>query len=317
MKLLLASEDQKRERDRATFAAWGTLLTPEQYLAREQRLRGHPWARETLRTWLLCADDGAVLSSCETFRMDAFLGPEAGARPDGNAYAVASVYTEPHLRGRGHASRLLELLHPRLRAEDPRALAAVLYSDVGAPIYERVGYVARPAYDWFFPPEDGEPAEGVDALVSEAEVGAALAILPRPRHPFVLWPSAAQLDWHLERERAYAALLRRSRPPVVGARVGRSVMLWACSSKGELNVLVWWADGPREASALVRAARRAAARSGAPGVRLWEEPLPFSWPGPGDGGRREARDGSLPMIHPLDPAVRPDGWDAIHRSLWV
>jgi hypothetical protein len=157
----------------------------------------------------------------------------------------------------------------------------------------------------------------VDALWAETELEAALALVPVPVDPFVLRPSVGQVDWQLERERCYADFLGRPRSPVVGARVGRSVALWAWSGKGDLNVLLMHAEGPREASALLRSARRVAARVGVPAVRLWEEPRPFSWPLPEDGGRREPRDGSLPMLHPLEPEVRAEDWRSIPRALWL
>jgi hypothetical protein len=113
----------------------------------------------------------------------------------------------------------------------------VLYSDVGGPIYERAGYAGRPAFDHVFTPQEGDPADGVDALVPEAGLAQALAAVPVPADPFVLRLSVAQLDWQLERERCYADLIGIPRAPSAGARVGGSVALWAWG-RGALNVLV-------------------------------------------------------------------------------
>ncbi len=316
MDLVEADDLQKQARDGLTYQAWGKGLTPEQYAAREVRLRRHPWARDAMRTWLLVGDGGEVLSSCETFRMDARVR-RGDAALSGLAYGIASVFTEPRLRGHRYAQAMLERLHPRLRALHPSGLAAVLYSDVGGPIYARAGYVARPAFDFVFPSEPGDPADGVDALVKETELEGALALVPEPADPFVIPPSVAQVDWQLERERCYAGFLGVPRPSSAGARVGRSVMLWATSGRRDFNVLLMHAEGPREASLLMRSARRMAARVGVAAVRLWEEPRPFPWPLPEDGGRREPRDGSLPMLCPLEPAVRPEDWRAIPRALWL
>ena len=57
-----------------------------------------------MTTWLY-VDEGQVLSSCETFRMDSFLD---GVR--GSSFGVASVYTEPALRGRGYAGEMMQVL---------------------------------------------------------------------------------------------------------------------------------------------------------------------------------------------------------------
>jgi len=316
MRLLRATEEQKRERDLVTYAAWGMRLTVAQYAAREIRLRSHPWTRQVMDTWLWVGEGGEVLSSCETLRMEALWRRGGEVRPV-TAYTVASVFTEERLRGRRYASAMLERLHGQLAAEDSAAKAVVLYSDVDAAIYERAGYSApRAVFDWVFSAEPGRAGEGVDALIGEREVAAALARVPRPEVPFLIWPSAGQVDWHLERERLYAEFLGRPRPEAAGARVGNSTALWAMTGRGKLEVLVFHAEGPREASALLRAARRAGAQGGAEKVHLWEPALPFAWLRPEDGGTRIPRDGSLPMIHPLDPALRPEDWQGLTRSSW-
>src|SRR5690349_7491646 len=100
MHLALATDAQKAQRDELTFSAWGRTVTPETYALRERRLRAHPWSVAGMKTWLLCADDGAVLASCETFRTDSFLRDAGGALVPGDSFAIASVFTEERLRGR-------------------------------------------------------------------------------------------------------------------------------------------------------------------------------------------------------------------------
>ena len=79
MRLVLATDAQKAERDAVTYMEWGKLLTPEGYFERERRLRAHPWSRADMKTWLLCAEEGGVLASCEALRMDSFLRARDGA----------------------------------------------------------------------------------------------------------------------------------------------------------------------------------------------------------------------------------------------
>lgn len=304
MELVVANAREKLARDRLTYDAWGEQLTLDQYLQREARLCSHPWAQKSMTWWLWRGDNGAVLSSCETYRMRSAVDGAGG-----ETWAVASVFTEPALRGRGHARRMMDALVARARAAG--AQASTLFSDVGAPIYEASGYVARPAHDLVFPPAPGDAARGVDALLAE------VADVDEPAEDFALWPTAAQLDWHVERGRIYGELLGRAPLPVVGARAGDGVVYWVVDWKYE-RLLVVWLDAARahDAEALVLAARRVAHALKLREVRLWAQP--WSFPGRVDlGGDRVARVGSLPMIAPLVPSLRAEWWTQIPRAVWV
>src|SRR5262245_11618186 len=116
MELVLATADDKRARDRLTYDAWGEGLTRDQYLIREDRLCAQAWARDKMQWWLWRDDEGKVLSSCETYRMCSAVDGERG-----DTWAVASVYTEPALRGRGHARAMMDALVARARTEGAQA----------------------------------------------------------------------------------------------------------------------------------------------------------------------------------------------------
>jgi hypothetical protein len=310
MKLIIANEAQKLDRDRLSHDAWAGGLTPEQYLAREARLRSHSWPRQALTTWLLTAEDGAPLASCETYRMDSVF---QGAK--GSTYGVASVYTEAALRGRGHAVKMMDLLGPELTARDPEAHASILFSDVGASIYARSGYVEAPASDRALPAEGGDPAAGVDQLFSD--LPPVYGLLQRPDLDFVVWPTLEQLDWHLERGRVSSALRGRREVESVGARAGRSIAIWAGDfEKNQLFILRLQATDPTSAEALLRAAQRAAHGAGFPEVRFWETPLPFEWSDDAPGARA-ARKGGLPMIRSFVPGLSASGWKDISRGTWM
>jgi GNAT superfamily N-acetyltransferase len=320
MHLVVATDEQKAQRDALTHSEWGALLTPEGYAAREQRLRAHPWARAEMRTWLLCDDAGAVLASCETFRTDSFLRPPGGALLPGDSFAIASVFTEERLRGRGYATRLMDLLAAELERQ-PRAHAALLFSDVGPRIYARSGYQELPAWDWHFVPAPGAPGESVEALLREEDLPRALGRLRRPELPFFFWPSPTQMDWHLERGRIYVEHLAGcSLPASVGATVGDSTALWGLVGRSsELHVLMFDARSLADATALLQAARREASRSGLSRVVLWEEPglapvLPLPLV---EGVTRVVRQGSLPMVRPLLPELPLSPLLPVPRGLWV
>jgi GNAT superfamily N-acetyltransferase len=317
MHLVPASDEQMVRRDALTYSEWGKLLTPEGYAARELRLRAHPWARADMRTWLLCDEAGDVLASCETFRTDSFLRAPDGALIPGDSFAIASVFTEERLRGRGYATRLMDLLAAELERQ-PRAHAALLFSDVGPRIYARSGYRELPAWDWHLSPAPGAPGESVDVLLGEKDVVRGLTRMRRPEVPFFFWPTPAQIDWHLERGRIYVEHLGCSLPQSCGAAVGESTALWGLVGRSaELTVLMLDARSPGEATALLEAARREASRSGLSRVVLWEEPsltplLPLV-----EGATRVARDGSLPMVRPLRPDLPPSPLLSVPRGLWV
>ncbi|WP_426754559.1 GNAT family N-acetyltransferase [Myxococcus sp. Y35] len=318
MHLVVANEAQKVERDRHTYAAWGSPLTVEQFLQRELRLRAHPWSQAHMRTWLLCDDSGRVLTSCETFRTGSVLRGADGQESPGDSFIIASVFTEPALRGHGYATRLMDLVAAELERTEPQAHAAVLYSDVGARLYGRSGYQEAPAWDWHLPVLSSLATRQVDSLLEDADVPAALERMRRPEVPFFLWPDAPQVDWHLERERIYAELLRRPRPRACGAVVGASTALWAMVARlGELVVLMLDARSEDDAAALLEAARAQAHKAGLAKVVLWEEPGTMPWVARLPDASREARDGSLPMLRPLRAGLPAAADIHFPRALWA
>ncbi len=309
MRLRVASEAEKLERDRACYEAWGPPLTPEAWVERERRLRAHRWPQQSMTTWLWVDESGRVLSSCETFRV-----PSIHQGKPGGSYGVASVYTEPALRGRGHATAMLSSLTGELTRRELHPHAAFLFSDVGAAIYQRAGYQERPAFDWVIPAAPSPREAGVKWL-GEGELEDALARLRPPTDPFLIWPTGPQLDWHLERERIYAEALQRPRPRHAGVRIGESTAIWAGAPKSnELAVLLIDARGQQEAERLLQAAAGAAHLAGLARVRVWETPQLPSLAGV---GVRAAREGSLPMLAPLEPSVSAAGWRTIPRALWL
>jgi GNAT superfamily N-acetyltransferase len=318
MQLRKATDEQKRQRDPLAWAEWGARLSRDQFLERERRLRAHPWAKESMTTWLWTGEGDSALASCETFRMTSLLQTAEGHIEEGSTHGVASVLVEPTLRGRGHASAMMGALLKELQ-KLPGSHASLLYSDVGARLYERVGYVPRPAFDRVFSPEAGDPSEGVDHLITDKELSSAFQSVRVPRDPFAVWPTAAQLDWHLERERIYSQLLGEPRTEACGANLGGSSVFFAGDLKNKvLRILLLSAQGASEAVALLRTARRIAHRARLNQVIYWSQPVPFRWPEASDGGGvRVERIGELPMLAPFHPRIDPSEWKLAPRALWI
>lgn len=314
MELVKATPQMSRDRDRATFEAWGGPLPLDLYLAMVGRLRDHAWSRNAA-VWLLRGEGGTVLSSCEIYRMDSRLGGGSGS--PGRTYAIGNMYTAPAQRRQGHATALLSALAPALLREDPAAQAMILFSDVPLEIYERSGFVARPGTSLVFEAQEGDAAEGIDDLFHEDRIGAALALLPPRQEPFAVLPSSSQIDWHLEREWIFAELMQRPRPLACGARLGSSTLLWAADFPGnKLDLLLLHAEDRVQGEALLTCARRAAFAAGLAKIVLWMTQQDFPWSQGTPEDRTNTMD-SVPMIRPLDPRCEPADWNWIPRAIWV
>jgi len=316
VELVPATEDQRTARDRVTYLAWGSGLDVDQYCERERVLREHPWSRSALSSWLLCDDSGLVLSSCETYRMLSVTRSEDEPLK-GNCHAVASVFTEPRLRGRGHASVMMRLLIDKLKASDRHAQASILFSDVGASLYERSGFVATAAWDWLFPAVDHASAPETAALDDRA-AAEFLEKIPWPQAAFFVWPTPAQVDWAIERERFYARRFGNHSPAHRGALHTDGVALWAVDfNKRELLISQLRAGSSAALAALVQAAQQTAAAESLAKVRLWESMVPKALLADLRNGTRVQRRGSLPMICPFNEEIRAEHWNWIPKAIWV
>ncbi|SPN99864.1 uncharacterized protein DNG_02716 [Cephalotrichum gorgonifer] len=158
-----------------TQPEWGTALTLEEYLHREEYLTTVPLAKHGGVThWILTVasappDQRPILSSCETLRKRALYSttapPGGGGVAEGIAHGVGSVFTDPAYRGKGYASRMLTMVADELKAHQgtlmsPSATAAssaaddkrlppvafsFLFSDIGKKFYASRGWVPHPS----------------------------------------------------------------------------------------------------------------------------------------------------------------------------
>ena len=120
-----------------TYPIWHEGLTREAYARWNGAQMLTPWGQERLERFALVDGGGALLATAKRYRFDV----RVGAR-DGWMCGFGAVFTPPDRRGHGHASALLERLLERER--DDGALMAALFSEIGTPFYERLGFRAVP-----------------------------------------------------------------------------------------------------------------------------------------------------------------------------
>jgi GNAT superfamily N-acetyltransferase len=95
------------------------------------------WGGERLRRFALVNTAGDVLASAKRYRYDVQLDGRAGWM-----CGFGAVFTPPDRRGHGYARLLIERLMDEARSEG--ALFASLFSEIGTPYYERLGFRAIP-----------------------------------------------------------------------------------------------------------------------------------------------------------------------------
>lgn len=315
MKLVLANEQQKIERDRLTYSEWGDKLTLHQWLAREERLRAHAWSKQGMKTWLLVDASGGVLSSCETFRMRSVFNGAPGL-----TFGIASVFTEEKLRGKGYARKLVAEVVDALVSEHDVLHSVILFSEVGEKVYQAAGFVSRPSFErHFLTTARRSGASNVKALGAKELLAAWPSLYP-PKAGFLVWPTSEQLDWHFERERVYAELLNKNTGATKAAALafGDALITWMVNYKQDaLQALYFQARTALEAQALLVKACELACELGLSKLIVWESEAFSGWDRLGIHGERVERADTLAMIRPVDRALEPSQWSVISRAAWI
>ncbi len=119
-----------------TWRIWSDGLARDAYARYNAAQMQTPWGRTNLDR-LALVEDGRVLSTAKRYALR--------ARLDGRVVRVlgiGAVFTSPTRRGRGGASALIERLLGGAR--DEGFDCALLFSEIGAPYYERFGFTAIP-----------------------------------------------------------------------------------------------------------------------------------------------------------------------------
>ncbi|KAH8835757.1 hypothetical protein DL96DRAFT_1702722 [Flagelloscypha sp. PMI_526] len=130
--LFIANRAQKNESRTRICAAWGYGMTPEQYLARDERMEKLEQAKDgNLITWILAPRDNPETldfpCSCETYKRAFLAKPSHGVVENTTAYGIGSVFTAVEHRGKGYATHMMHLLHWALAGNTLSKKAAISY----------------------------------------------------------------------------------------------------------------------------------------------------------------------------------------------
>ena len=120
-----------------TFTVWHEGLTRPAYGQWNDAQLRTAWGRTHLRRVASVDDMGRLLSTAKYYRFDVRLRGR-----DGWMWGLGAVFTPPAQRGRGYATALIERLVEQARGEG--ALLGGLFSEIGAPFYERLGFTVVP-----------------------------------------------------------------------------------------------------------------------------------------------------------------------------
>ena len=289
-----------RERDdyfRGVQPIWGGGLNPERFISFQRRLADSREAGQ--RYHLLGLFDGErILSAMKSYDLS---GSYAGAPL--RVFGIGAVFTPPALRRRGHARRMLELAlaEHRSRGFD----AAVLFSDIGAEYYERLGFRALESVECTADPDE-LPRGGAAHPVATGDEEILVRVFARARTgdgELALARDGWVLSFQLRRLRELAKARGLGEPEwgIHIARDGGEAAAMLRPSREAVEVLdAGWTD-PSLREPLLAALRGFLLRSGRPRLRLWPaHQLRGLF-------RPHPRTTALAMVAPLHPEVKLPG----------
>jgi len=186
-----------------TFQIWNEGLSRPAYGQWNRAQVKTPWARSRLQRYASFDDDGRLLATAKQYRFDVRVGDR-----EGWMCGIGAVFTPPEHRGRGHASALIEQLV--FRAQRDGALLASLFSEIGTPFYERLGFTGVPLDEVTVTVDrkkGGAPAMLVRAGEErDLEVVAAMHAVRSASAPFALRRDGSLVHYALSKKRLLAGL---------------------------------------------------------------------------------------------------------------
>jgi len=194
-----------------TWPIWGDGLTRSAYARFNDAQMRTDWGAASLQrvAWV---EDGVLLASAKRYALTLSLSGEQV-----HCLGIGAVFTPPPLRGRGLAAAMIEAMVEA--AADEGAEYALLYSEIGAGYYERLGFEALPL----------------------AETLVTLKAQPRAGAPAVLVRAGDERDFGdiavLHERRASGFLLAQYRSPEYARHtIAKQRMLAALSQPGLRHV---------------------------------------------------------------------------------
>ena len=121
----------------ATFDIWHEGLSRGAYPQYYKTQLSTSWGRRHLRRWAL-VDGGEVLASAKEYEFEATLDDRSV-----RLVGLGAVFTQPRHRGHAYGRLVVERLLARAAAAGVDL--ALLFSEIGAPYYARVGFQPIPA----------------------------------------------------------------------------------------------------------------------------------------------------------------------------
>jgi len=123
----------------STYDIWHEGLSRDAYARYYQGQLATAWGRAHLRRCAL-VDAGEVLASAKAYALDAVLDGR-----DVRVFGIGAVFTQPAHRGHGHAHTLIERMLDA--AVSDGFDLALLFSEIGADYYTRLGFTQLPTCD--------------------------------------------------------------------------------------------------------------------------------------------------------------------------
>ena len=184
-----------------TYPLWGEGLSRRAYAQWNTAQEQTEWGRTHLRR-LALVDNGRVLASAK--RYDLTLVIDGRHVP---TVGVGAVFTPVSMRGRGYARAIIDALVDTARGDG--AELALLFSEIGAAYYQRLGFTVVPVEtaDLMVLEKDGAPAMLVRAgEAADAEQVAAIHARRAVQYRLSLASSPDQVRYTLTKKRLFAGL---------------------------------------------------------------------------------------------------------------
>jgi GNAT superfamily N-acetyltransferase len=137
MRLVIADETLRARILDHTFPIWNEGLSRDAYGQWNEAQLRTEWGRARLHRFALLDESGGLLASAKRYRFDVRVHGRVGAM-----CGIGAVFTPPDRRGRGYASRLIEMLLAQEQRDG--VLMATLFSEIGTAFYERLGFAPVP-----------------------------------------------------------------------------------------------------------------------------------------------------------------------------